>query len=53
MCTWFLQKFEESPNPQYDGGYVYICGGTYDAAEELRTEFEGLVPDDVIEELEN
>jgi hypothetical protein len=32
---------------------VYICGGPYDAAEELRTEFEGLVPDDVIEELEN
>ena len=32
---------------------MYICGGTYDAAEELRTEFEGLVPDDVIEELEN
>ena len=29
------------------------CGGPYDAAEELRTEFEGLVPDDVIEELEN
>jgi len=41
------------PNPHHDGGYVYICGGPYDAAEELRTEFEGLVPDDVIEELEN
>ena len=32
---------------------MYICGGPHDAAEELRTEFEGLVPDDVIEELEN
>jgi hypothetical protein len=53
MCTWSLQKLRSPPNAQHDGGYVYICGGPYDAAEELRTEFEGLVPHDVIEELEN
>jgi hypothetical protein len=54
MRTWFFQSFEDpAEHTPYDGGYVYIWGGPYDAGEELRTEFEGLVPDDVIKELEN
>ncbi len=35
----------------YDGGYVYIDGGPYDALDELNTEFGGVVSDDVIKEL--
>src|SRR5437763_3773277 len=53
MRTWFFQNFENpAEHTPYDGGYVYIWGGPYDAGEELKTEFEGLIPNDVIEELE-
>jgi hypothetical protein len=54
MRTWFFQNFEDpAEHTPYDGGYVYIWGGPYESDEELRTEFEGSVPDDVIEELES
>lgn len=53
MRTWFFQNFEDpAQHTPYDGGFVYIWGGPYNAGEELRSEFEGLIPDDVIKELE-
>src|SRR6266436_5391197 len=53
MRTWFFQNFEDpAESTPYDGGYVYIDGGPYDAHDELNTEFGGVVSDDVIKELE-
>jgi hypothetical protein len=54
MRTWFFENFEvPAEHTPYEGGYVYIWGGPYYAAEELEAEFEGLVSDDVIKELED
>lgn len=55
METWFRQSFEDpaerTPYESAEGGYIWIWGGPYDAREELESEFSGIVPDEVIEEL--
>ncbi len=52
MEKWFRQNFEDpAANTSHDsaeGGYLWTNGGPYDAEEELREEFEGIVPDEVI-----
>lgn len=53
MQHWFFQKFEDpaerTPYESREGGYIYIYGGPYDAAEELEEMFGDIVPEDVIE----
>ena len=55
MKTWFFENYEDPvENTPYDsgeGGYQYIWGGPFDAREELETEFSGIVPDELIEDL--
>jgi hypothetical protein len=55
MRHWFLQRYEDpvqdTPYISEEGDYQYIWGGPYDAEEQLQNEFDGIVPDDVIEEL--
>src|ERR1700684_3810715 len=55
MKKWFFKHYadpvDETPYIGSEGGYQYIWGGPYDARHELTNEFEGIVPDDVIEEL--
>jgi hypothetical protein len=55
MRKWFFQHYgdpvDETPYIGSEGGYQYIWGGPYDAQQELAGEFEGVVPEDVIEEL--
>lgn len=53
--SWFRDRFEDPAfNTNYDsedGEYKYWNGGPFEASDELRSEFEGIVPDDVIDEL--
>lgn len=52
METWFRSRYEDpAERTPYDGGYVWIWGGPYDAEEELRSEFEEVVPEKIIEDL--
>lgn len=55
MELWFRARFEDpaerTPYESREGGYIWIWGGPYEAEEELRGRFDGIVPDDVIEEL--
>jgi len=55
MREWFFQNFEDpaqsTPYDSGEGGYQFIWGGPYDPKDELDSEFGGLVPDDLIEEL--
>ena len=55
METWFRGRFEDpaerTPYESAEGGYIWIWGGPFDARDELKNEFSGVVPDDVIEEL--
>jgi hypothetical protein len=55
MEGWFRKHYEDpaeqTPYESKEGGYIWIWGGPHDAEEELRLEFEGTVPGDVIEEL--
>ncbi|HEX3739422.1 MAG TPA: hypothetical protein VHV29_06820 [Terriglobales bacterium] len=52
MRAWFLMNFEHpAEHTPYDEGYIYIWGGPYHPSTELNTEFENIVPSDVIEEL--
>jgi hypothetical protein len=55
MKKWFFEHYsnpvDETPYIGSEGGYQYIWGGPYDAREELESEFDGIVPEDVIEEL--
>lgn len=57
MREWFFTHFEDpaerTPYESREGGYIWIWGGPYDAREELESEFSGVVPDGVIEELAN
>ncbi len=57
METWFRQHYEDpaerTPYESAEGGYIWIWGGPYDAREELESEFAGIVPSDVIDELVN
>ena len=53
LLHWFHRNFEDPANEtphDSEEGYQFIWGGPYDAAEELNEEFEGVVPDDVLEE---
>lgn len=52
MREWFFRNYErpEESTP-YDGGYIYIWGGPYEAGEELHSAFDGEIPEDVIDEL--
>ncbi|MFZ5780405.1 MAG: hypothetical protein ACOY4R_09435 [Pseudomonadota bacterium] len=51
---WFYTYFEdpanETPYESAEGGYQYIWGGPYDARDELNDEFDGIVPEEVIED---
>lgn len=51
---WFRSRYEDpaqrTPYEGREGGYIYIWGGPYDAREEL-SNFDEVVPDDVIDEL--
>ncbi len=55
MEEWFRNHFEDPaermPYEFAEGGYQYIWGGPFNAAEELYEKFSGRVPDEVIEEL--
>ena len=55
MRTWFYQNYQnpvhECPYDGQEGGYQYIHGGPYEAAEELFDEFGGVIDDEVIGEL--
>lgn len=55
MESWFREQFEDpaerTPYESAEGGYIWIWGGPYDAREELESEFSGVVPEDVIDEL--
>ena len=55
MRTWFFKNFEDpaerTPYESREGGYIWIWGGPYEAREELESEFSGIVPDELIEEL--
>ncbi|MCX6831861.1 MAG: hypothetical protein NT028_06950, partial [candidate division Zixibacteria bacterium] len=54
MKKWFLSKYEnpveETPYESAEGGYIYIFGGPYDAADILGSEFAEIVGEKVIEE---
>ena len=55
MRHWFFRYFEDpaesTPHDSREGGYIWIWGGPYDAADELQHEFDGVVDDDVVAEL--
>jgi hypothetical protein len=52
MRTWFYENYEDpAENTPYEGGYVYIYGGPFDARQELNSEFGGIISDEIIEEL--
>ncbi len=55
MESWFRARYEDpaerTPYESAEGGYLWIWGGPYDAREELRDEFEGIILDEVIENL--
>lgn len=61
MRHWFDKNFEdptnETPYNSREGGFLYIWGGPYDAAEELFGEFGDFVPEDriqaVVDEVES
>lgn len=55
MEAWIRERYEDpaerTPYESREGGYIWIWGGPYDAEEELRSRFEGVVPDGFIEDL--
>lgn len=55
MRDWFYERFEDpaqhTPYESAEGGYIWIHGGPYDAAEELENEFSEEAKDGAIEEL--
>jgi hypothetical protein len=55
MRYWFAQHFEdpaeETPYNSEEGGYLYIWGGPYDAAEQLGDEFGDFIPEDRVQEV--
>jgi hypothetical protein len=55
MEAWFRERFEDPAQRTFydsaEGGYVWMGRGPHDAREELVGEFQGVVPDDIIEEL--
>lgn len=57
MRSWFFERFEDpaesTPYNSAEGGYLWIWGGPYEARDELESNFSGIVPDDVLDELAN
>lgn len=55
MEAWFRHRYEDpahrTPYESAEGGYIWVNGGPYDAREQLEEQFQGIVPDEVIEEL--
>lgn len=55
MKTWFFENYEDpaekTPHDNSEGGYLYIWGGPYDAAEELHSEFGEYVSEDLIDQV--
>ncbi len=55
MEEWFRKTFEDpahrTPYESTEGGYIWIWGGPYDARDELESEFQRLVPQEVIDKL--
>ena len=55
MERWFFERYEDpienTPYVTAEGGYIWIWGGPYDAAEVLGGEFGGIVVDEVIDGL--
>lgn len=52
LVEWFHYLYEdpanETPYNSREGGYLYIKGGPYNAEEELRQNFEDVVPEDAL-----
>lgn len=52
---WFRANFENpaerTPYESAEGGYIYIWGGPYDTEEEVRERFEGIVPEEAIQDV--
>ncbi|WP_440640096.1 hypothetical protein ACSHT2_01650 [Bradyrhizobium sp. PUT101] len=52
--SWFLQRFQdpaiETPYETREGGYQYIWGGPYDAADEIGNEFASILSDAEVED---
>lgn len=52
LVNWFHHFYtdpaNETPYESSEGGYIYIYGGPYSAEDEIRENFEGLVPEDAI-----
>lgn len=53
MLKWFESRYEDPVHscPRENGDFVYVFGGPHSAIEELTSEFENLVPREVIEDL--
>jgi hypothetical protein len=52
LVHWFRDQYEdpanETPYESREGGYIYIHGGPYNAEEEIRDEFEGIVSEEAL-----
>lgn len=52
LVEWFHYLYEdpanETPHNSREGGYLYIKGGPYNAEQELRENFEDVVPEDAL-----
>ena len=55
MEECFRKTFEDpaqrTPYESAEGGYIWIWGGPYDARDELESEFQGVIPQEVIDKL--
>ena len=55
MEEWFRKTFEDpvrrTPYESAEGGYIWIWGGPFDARDELESEFQDLVPKEIIDQL--
>jgi len=55
MRAWFLARHcdpaNETPYDGHEGGYVFIHGGPYDPADVIPGRFDGIVDDDIIQEV--
>lgn len=52
MRTWFFDNFENpAESTPYEGEYIYIWGGPYDARDELESAFHDIVSIDTIDKL--
>lgn len=53
ITFWFRSRFEDpaqnTPYNSREGGYQYIWGGPFDAMDEIASEFEGVVPQEIVE----